>query len=170
MWEIFLDQFTLSIHAFLELFELLVIFFEAHKEDFGLRDIRRDDFKTLLSLCLTSDTIQVLNHTYKQKHGVQMGNSASCPVAIIFMDYIEQQILNFFGSKIKFFKRYCDDIFLIYYGVDETEILQFCNDVNPNINFTLEVPSNGALAFLDVEISMKDDGFFSHTLFSKDDM
>jgi hypothetical protein len=142
-------------------------FFEQHKEDCDIHAIDAADFRTLLSLSVTSDLVQVENKVYKIQHGVQMGNSVSCAVAIIFMNYIESQILAHFGSRIKLLRRYIDDFFLIYEDINEEELLQFCNDVHPDLSFTMEHPCGGEIAFLDLLLHLNGNRF-AYSLYAKD--
>jgi hypothetical protein len=131
-------------------FSIVTEFFEQHKTDCDMNAVSAEDFRSLLSLSITSDVIQVDNKIYKMEHGVQMGNSVSCPVAIIFMNYIESEILKQFGSKIKLWKRFIDDIFVVYEEISDGDLLSVSNGVDPSISFTFEPPIDGSLAFLDV--------------------
>ena len=141
-------------------------FFDHHKAGTILRDLRREDFCTLLRLCLTSDTIFSDNKVFKQTTGIQMGNNFSCVCAIIFMNYIENEIRDNLGPKIKLWKRFIDDVFVLYKEMPPQELLSICNDVHPNIVFTIEQPVNGTLPFLDVLLSHHEDRF-SYRLYVK---
>ena len=128
-------------------------------KDCDLRDITATDFRSLLSLSVSSDLIQVDNKIYKMEHGVQMGNSVSCAIAIIFMNFIESHILEHFGSRIKLLKRYIDDVFIVYRDIADQELLQICNEVHPNVNFTIENACAGTIAFLDLFLTLAGNRF-----------
>jgi len=80
-----------------------------------------------------------------------MGNPAAPPLAIIFMNYIESQILQN-DSTIKIFVRYIDDCFVIA-NDDPIAVLNRANCLHPNIKFTIETSINGTLPFLDILVS-----------------
>jgi hypothetical protein len=94
-----------------------------------------------------------------------MGNCAAPPLAIIFMDRIEQQIIEQ-HTAIRFWKRYIDDIFFITSDSVES-LLQDANLISPAIKFTLEMPQERKIAFLDCLVHANDDGNFSCELFIK---
>ena len=47
-----------------------------------------------------------------------------------------------------------------------TELLLVCNDIHPNIQFTIEKSSGDVLPYLDLKVKMTEDSF-SHTLYTK---
>lgn len=63
---------------------IVTAFFEKYKNISPLHCLESPDFRELLNLCLTSDTIQANNVTYKHKNGLQMGNSVSGPCASFY--------------------------------------------------------------------------------------
>ena len=81
-----------------------------------------------------------------------MGNNTVPPLAIIFMDYIEEMILKNSSGKILLWKRYIDDIFFVS-SLDFDYLLQLSNSVSPHIQFTLEKPNNNQIAFLDAAVN-----------------
>ena len=144
---------------------IVTAFFEKYKNISPLHCLESPDFRELLNLCLTSDTIQANNVTYKQKNGLQMGNSVSGPCAIIFMDFVENQIRHAV-PQIVLWKRFIDDCFVIYKDLSCEELVNKCNDIHADIHFTFEEPVNNIFPFLDLSIELKD-GSFQHTLFYK---
>ena len=89
-------------------------FFDAHRSGTLLAPVTKEDFAALLRLSLTSDTIQVNSTRFKQVSGMQMGNNLSTSVAIIFMSYIEKQIIEELSGRIKLWLRYIEDVFVIF--------------------------------------------------------
>ena len=81
-------------------------------------------------------------------------------LAEIFMSNMEDTILNpnknetFFNS-IKFWRRYVDDILVIWSGSDRQIqlFINYLNNLHKNIHFTSEI-GNGTLAFLDFQITL----------------
>jgi hypothetical protein len=142
-------------HMFPGVISTVSNFFENHKEGTCLNGIRKADFSDLLRLCLTSDTIQVNNGLFQQKgKGLQMGNNVSGACAIIFMDFVENQILQELGDNIVEWKRYVDDVFVIYKGMETGQLVEMCNDIHPDISFTIEEPIMNGLPFLDVFVKV----------------
>ena len=88
------------------------------------------DFRTLLHLALDSDSINIGGAIYTQKQGVAMGNNFSPIAAIIYMDFIEGQILENTRTRVWF--RYVDDIFFMTRDSYET-LLSVANSINPLI-------------------------------------
>ena len=109
------------------------------------------------------------NNYYKQIHGTAMGTPMAPTVANLFMKKLEEHILTSSPVPLNpdFWKRFIDDIFLIWIGSDEDlQIsLDFINTVHPTIKFTNSVSSN-IVSFLDIAISLKN-GYFCTDLYSK---
>ena len=62
------------------------------------------------------------------------------------------------GQKPLAYKRYVDDIFLIFDNqIDIDPFLGYLNSLHPNIKFTTETENNGKLSFLDLLIERKRD-------------
>jgi hypothetical protein len=60
-------------------------------------------------------------------------------------------------GKIKFWKRYVDDLFVIIQGdSDPEEILHQVNSVSLTVKFTLEHEKDGNLPFLDIVITRRE--------------
>ena len=135
-----------------DLIEIAATFFEENREDCILPDLEVQDFKELLLLSLNSDAFILGGTGYAQHIGVPMGHHAAPPLAIIFMDFVERRIL---GScpQIKLWRRYIDDVFVLFdMWLPPSELLTVNNQVHPNIRFTLELPTDNDLPFLDILI------------------
>jgi len=146
------------------LIDVVTTFFDEHKMDSIMHHLHTEDFRVLLSLCLKEDTYILDSNLKKQVSGIAMGNPAAPPLAIIYMGYIENQLLQG-GSSILFYKRYIDDCFIIS-DVSPQVILNQANNINPSIQFTLEESTNNSLAFLDTLVE-KDEYKLSCRLYSK---
>ena len=109
-----------------------------------------------LFLFATSKTNFLFNgKVYDQIDGVAMGSPLAPILANLFMGHHEKEWLeNFSGVAPSFYRRYVDDIFLVF--DNEAQALSFfiyLNERHPSIKFTKDdVIEPGALPFLDVYI------------------
>ncbi|KAK3755590.1 hypothetical protein QZH41_005961 [Actinostola sp. cb2023] len=146
-------------------------FFSKYKSDCELKGLNDDDFESLLRLCLTSDVILIGDKGYTQKTGLAMGNNLAPALAIIYMNEIDIQILCQFQDKaLMSLKRYIDDIFIAWMsdGTTAEEILSTANSLNTALKFTIEIPQDNQLPFLDTMVSLDhDERSFSTTLYVK---
>ncbi|XP_050306328.1 uncharacterized protein LOC126743334 [Anthonomus grandis grandis] len=84
-----------------------------------------------------------------------MGSCLSPLLSEIFMSNLEERIVKGrFGEFLIEYKRYVDDIFIVWNGQKEdlTNFLRFVNSLHPKISFTIEEEQNGKLPFLDLLI------------------
>jgi hypothetical protein len=82
-----------------------------------------------------------------------MGNNCAPPLAIIFMDHVERQILHK-CQYITYWRRYIDDILVIFdeEHVDIIEITNISNSINMYIQFTHKCPKDGKMLDLMLEV------------------
>ena len=109
-----------------------------------------------LFLFATSQTHFIFNSKfYNQIDGVAMGSSLAPVLANIFMGFLKSKRLNEYNlNKPKFSLRYVDDILAAFDNEqDSLNVLNFLNNMNPNIKFTMEKQINHSIAYLDVFIS-----------------
>ena len=130
-----------------------------HKE--GLEAIRKAldkredqtismDSLILLAECVLKNNVFERNMRYfKQLQGTAIGTKFAPPYATLFMDYLEDKILNSFAEKLLVCWRYNDDSFLIWQNREEKlkEFLKILNSCHPTIKFTTEY-SLGKVNFL----------------------
>ena len=95
-----------------------------------------------------------------------MGNNLSHSFAIIYMSYIEKQIIEELSGRIKLWLRYIEDIFVIFEDISADQLLKTCNDIHPDIVFTIKVWRAVIDRLLDVLVSAKDKHFVT-TLYAK---
>ena len=127
------------------------------------------DTAKLVELCLTSTFFSFEGEFYEQTCGVAMGSPLSPVVANLFMEDFESKALASSRLLPKLWKRFVDDTGVVWsHGPDELDRF-FChlNNQSASIKFTMEKEENGCLPFLDVLISKKADGSFSHQVFRK---
>ena len=144
-------------------------FFLKHKSDCDLLALSGEDFVSLLRLSLTSDVILIGGKGYNQKTGLAMGNNLAPTLAIIYMNELDSQILNIYNGSI-FLKRYIDDIFMVWMSnmIAQEELISTVNNLNTAIKFTIEMPNDNQMPFLDTLVSFdRETKAFSTTLYVK---
>ena len=99
---------------------------------------------------------------YRQIDGVAMGSPLGPTLANVFLGYHESQWLSNCPPAFKpvYYKRYVDDIFLLFTNIDCLNQFQtYMNAQHPNMNFTSEIESENSLAFLYMYIMRSIDKF-----------
>ncbi len=89
---------------------------------------------------------------YRQVEGLPMGSRLSPVSAGIYMENLEETALALCPIAPLLYKRYVDDIFIVWdtrYG-PYTVLLEIMNNLHPNIILSAEEENKGALAFLDL--------------------
>ena len=106
---------------------------------------------------------------YEHVEGVAMGSPLSPIVANLYMEKFKKEAIEPFPLKPKRWKRYVDDHHVVWpHGEDNlAKFLEHINKQNNRIRFTMELETNNSLPFLDVLISMKEDGSIAHQVFRK---
>ena len=107
----------------------------------------------LLEVVLRNSTFEFNNEYYKQIQGTAMGTKLALAYANLFMGKLEHSILSQATLKPLFYKRYIDDI-LILWPHSKSELDQFLlhmNSFHHSIKFTSEY-SFDEITFLDVVI------------------
>ena len=99
-----------------------------------------------------------------------MGLSLSVVLANAYMEHLEETIMSTTDKKPKVWKRYVDDVYVIWeHGHQALEDFgKTLNDLNPAIQFTREDEKEGQLAFLDVMIKRERGGKLRTTVFRKE--
>lgn len=119
-----------------------------------------------IEICLDQNYFKFNSKIYKQTNGLPMGSPLSPLLAEVFMANFENILFstNMKESLVKyiyFWARYVDDIFCIWTGTDRqlSKFLTHLNNINKNIEFTIETEENCSLNFLDLKISRKNNTF-----------
>ena len=109
----------------------------------------------LLEFVLNKNNFKFDGKNYLQINGCAMGSKCSPSFAILFMDYFEQQFLETYHLQPLMYKRYIDDIFMIWtHGQDElNKFLEHINSCSEHIKFTWET-SKTSVNFLDLTIKI----------------
>ncbi|PIK45537.1 putative reverse transcriptase [Apostichopus japonicus] len=144
-------------------------FFSNHKAECDLSSLRDDDFESLVRLCLTSDVVLIDNKPYTQNNGLAMGNNLAPSLAIIYMNQLDIQLRHQFGNNVML-KRYIDDIFLVWTSADinSDNILSVANSLNTALSFTIEMPVDDRLPFLETFVTLnRTNNSFTTQLYTK---
>ena len=122
-----------------------------------------------LWLILTLNNFIFNNEHFLQILGVVMGTKCAPIYANLFMNHFEETyIYPLLTTKCNFYKRYIDDIFLLWQGtLEELKlfILQI-NRLHPTIKFTEEISFN-SINFLDCHIYKSKDGKLHSSVHTK---
>ncbi|KAJ8910459.1 hypothetical protein NQ315_008872 [Exocentrus adspersus] len=87
------------------------------------------------------DNVNIVDSKHKVDFGMAMGSSLSPIMSNIFMEHFEETYVKSYINKPKIWWRYVDDVFSIWpHGQDNlTDFLNFLNNIEPTIKFTLEL-------------------------------
>ena len=121
-------------------------------------DWNPDDIMKLLEICLETHFKTIDGRIFKQIDGTPIGKSISGPIADIFMIWFEEEYVfnesNEFLPYLKTWKRYRDDVYILWNGGSESLDCFFwqLNYKHSRIEFTIEREVAGVLPFLDLSI------------------
>jgi retron-type reverse transcriptase len=93
----------------------------------------KDHLITALGIITAQNYFTFNNKFYIQEKGLPMGSPLSPILANIYMDHFENNYIlsSRFSSYIKYYKRYVDDIILVWTGDKEhiSEFLEYVNNI-----------------------------------------
>ena len=107
----------------------------------------------LLEIVLKNNSFQFNGKSYIQLQGTAMGTKLAPAYANIFMGKLEQTILSSAPLKPSYYKRYIDDILILWPHsiIELNKFITSLNNYHPSIKFTSEV-NPIKITFLDVNI------------------
>ena len=122
----------------------------------------------LLETILKNYNLSFMDKHFLQLVGIAMGTNAAPPYANLFMDHQEEEIHETLICAIPFWKRFIDDIFLIFIGTTNQlqSLWDFMNHLHPTINFTFQHFTQ-QISFLDMMIQIGANRKLSTTIFRK---
>ena len=131
---------------------------------------RANLIKTLGNLVLKNNYFEFNGNLYLQKQGTAMGTRMAPNYAIIYMHKIETELLQKTTLKPSFFKRFIDDIFLIWPHGEDTlyDFITMINSHHPTIKFT-EEHSTTQIPFLDTLVYKEHNKLFTKVYHKKTD-
>ena len=104
---------------------------------------------------------------YQQTNGTAMGSPVSVTIANLVMEEVEERALTTAEAPPRFWKRYVDDTCTALPSHQIHGFLNHLSSVEPSIQFTVKIESNGKLPFLDVLLEHEADGLISTTVYRK---
>ena len=109
--------------------------------------------RELMNIVLKNNIFEFNNKYYIQKQGTAMGTRMAPSYANLFMGTLETELVKQNSKNIQIWKRFIDDIFIIWTGTLEEfqEFMNKINQIHPTIKFTHEVSKN-ELTILDVTV------------------
>ena len=109
--------------------------------------------RELMSIVLKNNIFEFNGEFYLQLQGTAMGTKMAPSYANIFMGKLEPQLIAQDPTHIQLWKRYIDDIFIIWTGTNEqlNTFLNKINQIHPTIKFTHECDEQ-ELTFLDMVV------------------
>ena len=113
-----------------------------------------DTLVELTDIVLINNYFQFLVEALKQKRGTAIRSKFTSSYSILFMTDLEKRLLSDIDLKPYIWRRYIDDIFLIWEHGGESLKL-FLNSIHPTMKFTADW-SYSSVNFLDVKVIMKD--------------
>lgn len=113
--------------------------------------IPKFEFTNAIKFILSSTVFNFDNKAYEQTFGTSMGSPLSPIVADLVLQDIENKALHKVSSKITFYYRYVDDIFLATESDMIDHIVDTFNSFHERLQFTYEIENERRLRFLDLE-------------------
>ena len=125
-------------------------------------------FGILLETTLKNNNLSFMKKHFLQLISTAMGTKATPPYANLFVGRHEETIREAFIWAISLWKRFIDDIILIFLGTTEQlqSMKDFMNKLHPTIKFTFE-HSTYEISFLYMKIHIGADRRLSTTLYRK---
>ena len=122
----------------------------------------------LLETILRHNNLSFMDRHFLQPVSTAMGPEFAAPYANLFMSHHEETIREAFIWAIPFWKRFIDDVFLIFIGTTKQlhSMKDFMNNLQPTIKFTFE-HSTQEISFLDMKIHIGADCKLSTTMYRK---
>ena len=119
-------------------------------------------------MILTMNNFSFNDNHYLQIHGTAMGTKMAPSYANLFLGFFEDNALKNAPFQPHTWLRYIDDIFIIWTeGLDNIKIfIDYLNNIHSTIKFTT-LHSSTNIPFLDVSVSLTNDGSISTDLYTK---
>ena len=154
--------------------ETVIKFVKEHENTFDSYGFSHSEIEKFLKFITFNNEVYYNNKTYLQIQGCPMGSHYAPAFAIIYMNHIENMALNKLSSSHNIqpclYKRYIDDIIMGPFPNEPSilnSILDIFNSVSANIKFSIDVPMNNVLNFLDISISIANNQI-KYELYRKD--
>jgi hypothetical protein len=111
----------------------------------------------IFEIILKQNYFQYNGQYYQPDKGIAMGSPTSSTLAEIYLQYLEEIYVKHWieNRKIILYKRYVDDILIIYDQIktDETTIYNTINNIDKNLEFKITGEENNTISYLDLTIN-----------------
>ena len=141
-----------------------------HEDDVDMAGLTLVEIRSLLNLVLQNNYFKFGDKVYRQKKGIAMGNHLAPPLAIVFLDKLEQRMLRSAELKPESYNRYIDDCLLVWtHGATNlVKFIDHCNRQHPDIHFTWESTAQGQpISYMDLKINVEENNRLEYELFQK---
>ena len=118
-------------------------------------NLTKQDLHDLLSAAAKGSSFIFDNSLYRQTDRVAMVTPLGSTLENAFLCYYKKEWLNScpIGFKPKLYKRYFDDIFVMFRSRDHVKkFVHYMNTKHPNIRFTFEIKDQNSFSFLDIKV------------------
>ena len=115
--------------------------------------VNKRDYIKLITLCVKFGAFTFNDNEYKQTRGLAMGSPLSPVMACLFMEMLEKDDFQRIIGRGCIWLRYVDDVLAVVpVNANVENKLRLLNNVNSNIQFTVEQEVDNKLPFLDTLI------------------
>ena len=127
-----------------------------------------ENILSLLEFCLNSTYFSFQGKYFEQLEAAAMGSPISPIVPNLYMEGFEVETIRSAPYPSYLWKRFVDDTFTIIELSQKNVFLEHINSIDEHIQFTAEDQrSDGAMLFLDIQITPGKDGSLSTSVFRK---
>jgi len=120
----------------------------------------------ILSIIMEQNYFKYYKQYYKPQKGIAMGSPLSGYLAEIYIQEIEETVVKQWleSKEIIYYKRYVDDIFILYNQskTNEIQIFNKINKINKHFQTKLNTEKEEKIQFLDLTINKKTQHVHSH--------
>ena len=121
----------------------------------------------LLQFVLDNNFFVFQGGHFKQTFGCPMRSPVSAILANFVMEHVEEKALSSAPNPPKWWFRYVDDSHVCVKRQHVDEFHSHLNSINTHIKFTIEIESEGSIAFLDTKTTRHDDGSIIVSVYRK---
>ena len=110
----------------------------------------------MLTTIINQNYFEHENDWFQPEKGIAMGSPISSIIAEIYLQHIEQTYIKHWieSKEIIYYKRYVDDILIIYdiNHTNEQKISQYINKIDENLQFKPTIEERNKISYLDLTI------------------
>ena len=121
----------------------------------------------LLQFVLDNNYFIFQGSYFQQIFGCPMGSPVSAILANLVMEHVEENALSSAPNPPKWWFRYVDDSHVCIKREHVDEFHAHLNTINPHTKFTIEIESEGSVAFPDTRTTRQEDGSLVVSVYRK---